>query len=168
MKPKSKVTQMPVPIVPIQSLLEEYDSLRERKKTIEERMKKLADQIKDYAEKNGVKDDKGSFYAQNESFIYGKQCKKSVSFDKEKAISYLKEQGFDDCIDTVEVIVEAAVEERINTGDISYEDLEGITTTKVSYAVDIKKKEEMPEVQQTTVSLAASKKPRIAPKGGKK
>ena len=45
---------------------------------------------------------------------------------------------------------------------------EEITNTKVSYAIDIKKKEEMPVVEQTQVSMAASKKTRLVPKGGKK
>lgn len=154
--------------LPIGSLLEEYYSLREQKKTIEDRMKTLADQIKANAEKVGVKDDKGSYYAEDEHYTYGKQCKKTVSFDKEKAIDFLKNHGYTECIDTVEVINEDAVENRINTGEISYEDLESITNTKVTYAIDIKKKEDMPVVEEKEVALAASKKTRLVPKGGKK
>ena len=165
MDAKSKAT---VISLPIGAMLSEYDSLREQKKKIEDRMKYLADQIKANAEKVGVKDDKGSFYAEDEQFIYGKQCKKSVSFNQEKALSYFRDHGYDDCITTVEVINEEAVESRINTGDISFEDLEDITTTKVSYAIDLKRKEEMSEVEQTEVSIAASKKSRLVPKGGKK
>lgn len=165
MNAKSKAT---VISLPIGAMLSEYDSLREQKKKIEDRMKYLADQIKANAEKVGVKDDKGSFYAEDEQFIYGKQCKKSVSFNQEKALSYFRDHGYDDCITTVEVINEEAVESRINTGDISFEDLEDITTTKVSYAIDLKRKEEMPEVEQIEVPIAASKKSRLVPKGGKK
>ena len=165
MNAKSKAT---VISLPIGAMLSEYDSLREQKKKIEDRMKYLADQIKANAEKVGVKDDKGSFYAEDEQFIYGKQCKKSVSFNQEKALSYFRDHGYDDCITTVEVINAEAVESRINTGDISFEDLEDITTTKVSYAIDLKRKEEMAEVEQTEVSMAASKKSRLVPKGGKK
>ena len=163
---KAKVTA-PVNSLPIGTLLEEYYSLREQKKTIDDRMKFLADQIKENAERVGVKDDKGSYYAEDERYSYGKQCKKSVTFDTDKAMTYLKNHGYTDCIDTVEVINENAVEERINAGDISYEDLEAITNTKVTYAIDIKKKEDMPVVEQTEVPLAASKKPRLVPKGGK-
>ena len=165
MNAKSKAT---VISLPIGAMLSEYDSLREQKKKIEDRMKYLADQIKANAEKVGVKDDKGSFYAEDEQFIYGKQCKKSVSFNQEKALSYFRDHGYDDCITTVEVINEEAVESRINTGDISFEDLEDITTTKVSYAIDLKRKEQMSEVEQTEVPTAASKKSRLVPKGGKK
>lgn len=165
MNAKSKAT---VISLPIGAMLSEYDSLREQKKKIEDRMGYLADQIKANAEKVGVKDDKGSFYAEDEQFIYGKQCKKSVSFNQEKALSYFRDHGYDDCITTVEVINEEAVESRINTGDISFEDLEDITTTKVSYAIDLKRKEKMSEVEQTEVPIAASKKSRLVPKGGKK
>lgn len=155
--------------MPIGNLLAEYDSLKAQKKVLEDRMKKLADQIKDNAERVGVKDDKGSFYAENEQFIYGKQCKKSVSFDDEKALEFFKDRGLADCISTVEVINEEAVENHINNGDISYEDLESITTTKVTYAVDVKKKKDMPVVEETNVAVAASKKGRLViPKGGKK
>lgn len=165
MAKKSNVT----PIVPIETLLGEYDNLREQKKIIEKRLGVLSDQIKVSAETLGTKDDKGSYYAEKGNYIFGKQCKKSVSFDKDKAISFFKKRGYKDCIATVETVDEEAVEARINSGDISFEDLEGITNTKVSYAVDVKKKEEMPEVEQTTVPLAASKKPtRLVPKGGKK
>lgn len=162
------MSESKVKAFPIVSFLEEYDNLREQKKTIEARMKTLAEHIKAEAEKSGTKDDKGSFYAQTENFIYGKQCKKSVSFDTDKAITYFKEHGYTDCINTVEVVNEDAVENRINTGDISYEDLEGITITSVKYAIDLKRKEEMTEVQQTEVKSVASKKPRIVPKGGNK
>lgn len=154
--------------LPIEALITEYDSLRGQKKTIEDRMKYLSDLIKAHAEKTGVKDDKGSFYAENDSYVYGKQCKKSVSFDKDKAIAYFKDKGYDECVDTVEVINEDAVECHVNNGDISLEDLEAITVTKVTYAIDIKKKEDMPVVEQTEVPLAASKKTRLVPKGGKK
>ena len=163
MKAKGKVTQ----IVPVGMLLTEYNTLREQKKTIEDRMKYLSDQIKSNAERVGVKDDKGSYYAEDDNFIYGKQAKKSVSFDKDKTIQYLKDHKLNDCIDTVEVINENAVETHINSGDISFEDLEDITVTKVTYAIDIKKKEEMPEVEQTSVPMAASKKPCLTPRGGK-
>lgn len=161
-------TKATVVSLPIGSLLAEYDSLRGQKKQIEERMKVLADQIKANAEKVGVKDDKGSFYAEDSNFVYGKQCKKSVSFNVDKALAFFKERGYEDCIDTVEVINEGAVEILVNSGDISFEDLESITNTKVSYAVDIKKKEEMTEVEEKEVTLAASKKARLVPKGGKK
>lgn len=163
-KAKSEIKDL----VPIRAMLEEYCSLRDKKKTIEDRMKQLANDIKARAEKDGQKDDKGSFYAEKDGFSYAKVAKKSVSFDAEKALDFFRENGLDSCIRTVEVIDEEAVEACVTSGDISYEDLESITVTKTSYSVDVKKKEDMPVVEDTTVELAASKKPRLVPKGGTK
>jgi hypothetical protein len=145
----------------IESMLSEYDKLREEKKRIDDRMKVLSSDIKDYAEKHGTKNDTGSYYSETEAFSFGKQAKKSVSFDEPKALSFLKNHSFTECIETKEVINEKAVENRVAKGDISYADLEDITVTKVTYAIDIKKKDELPEVQETSATLmAASSKPK--------
>jgi len=156
MKEKSKV----VSIVPIEAKVQEYDKLREESKLIKSRMDVLAAEIKDYAEKFGVKNDTGSFYVENDTFIFGKQAKKSVSFVKEKALEFFKKHKFKDCIKTVETIDEDAVEARITAGDISYAELEQITETKVTYAIDVKKKEDLPVVEESQVKVAASKKPK--------
>jgi hypothetical protein len=151
-------------IVNINSVLSEYDNLREQKKIIEARMKVLSDTIKDYAEQNGVKDDKGSYYAQNNDFVYGKQAKKSISFIAEDAIALFERRKWEDCIRTIKSINEDAVSARIESGDLTIKDLEKITTTNTTYAIDVKKKEEMKEVEQTTVApVAASAKARLTP-----
>lgn len=146
------------PLVPVETLLDRYFSLRDEKKTIEAELKKLSDEIKEAAERTGTKDDKGSYYAEAGNYIFGKVAKKSVSFDEDKAFDFVRMKGFTDCIVTVESLNEEAIEKRINSGDISYEELEGITTTKVTYAVDVKKKEEMPTVEETVLPSAASRK----------
>lgn len=146
------------PIVPVETLLDRYSRLRDEKKTIEAELKKLSDEIKEAAERIGTKDDKGSYYAEAGNYVFGKVAKKSVSFDEGKALDFVRKKGFTDCIVTIESLDEGAIENRINSGDISYEELEGITTTKVSYAVDVKKKEEMPTVEETVLPSAASRK----------
>lgn len=154
--------------VQIDSLLVEYDRLREEKKTIDTRMKKLSEEIKKYAEANGVKNDKGSFYSENDSFTFGKMAKKSVSLIQDKAIEFFKRRKLLNAIKVVETIDEDAVEKYINEGKISFEELESITDTKVSYSIDIKKKEVMQEVEEVVVPLVASKKPKLSVKGGKR
>ena len=146
------------PIVPVETLLDRYSRLRDEKKTIEAELKKLSDEIKEAAERTGTKDDKGSYYAEAGNYVFGKVAKKSVSFNEDKALDFVRKKGFTDCIVTIESLDEGAIENRINSGDISYEELEGITTTKVSYAVDVKKKEEMPTVEETVLPSAASRK----------
>ena len=154
--------------IQIDSLLVEYDRLREEKKTIDTRMKKLSEDIKKYAEENGVKNDKGSFYLENDLLTFGKMAKKSVSLIQDKAIEFFKGRKLFDAIKLVETVDEDAVEKYINEGKISFEELESITNTKVSYSVDIKKKEIMQEIEEVVVPLVASKKPKLSVKGGRR
>ena len=126
----------------------------------------FAKEIKEYASKNGAKDDKGSFYCDNGTFQFGQIAKKSVSFVFDKAIEFFKTRGLLNAIKTTEVIDEEAVERYINEGKITFDDLESITQTKVTYAIDLKKKEDMPVVEETTVAIAASKKPKLSVKRG--
>lgn len=151
----------------IDSKLAEYDALREQAKVIKNRMDTLAKEIKDYASKHGEKDDKGSSYCDNGTFMFGQQAKKSVSFVVDKALEFFKSHGLLEAVKTVEVIDEDAVSRYVDEGKVTYDDLESITQTKVSYAIDLKKKEEMPVVEESTVSIAASKKPKLTPKGGR-
>lgn len=155
---KSKVIGLPKQS--IDSQVQEYYRLREEAKTIKNRMDALAKEIKEYASANGVKDDKGSTYCDNGTFMFGQQAKKSVSFKKDEAISFFKTRGLLDAVKITEVIDEDAVEKYIGDGLITFEDLESITETKVTYAIDLKKKEDMPVVEETTVQIAASKKPK--------
>lgn len=139
--------------------LKEYNVLRDNKKVIEERMKVLADLIKEESEKKGVKDENGSFIYENSSFIGGKQAKKSVNFNKEKALKFFKDRNLTKAYKEVvtEEIVESEVEKYIASEKITLEDLESITTTKVTYSVLVKQKEEVKdEVEE--LPLVASKK----------
>ena len=146
--------------IPIEEARTEYDRLREESKRIKNRMDVLSKTIKDFAEANGTKNDVGSFYAENDDFIFGKQARKSVSFNEEKAIAFFESKGLDDCVKVVKQVNEEAVEQAVNEGEITFDELESITTTKVTYAIDVKRKEEMPEVEQSEI-LAASRKPKM-------
>ena len=150
----------------IDSKVQEYYKLREEAKIIKSRMDTLATEIKQYASENGVKDDKGSHYCDNEEFMFGRVAKKSVKFKEIEAISFFKTNGLVNAVKTVEVIDEKEVENYIEDGSISFEDLEAITETKVTYAIELKKKEEMPVVEE--VQVAASRKPKLFAKGAKK
>lgn len=160
---KTKVEKFPKQS--IDDMVQEYFALREQSKTIKSRMDVLAKEIKSYASENGVKDDKGSTYCDNGAFMFGQQAKKSVSFVKDKAIEFFKTHGLLDAVKITEVIDEDAVEKYINDGSITFDDLESITETKVTYAIDLKKKEDMPVVEESTVQMAASKKPKLLKKG---
>lgn len=142
----------------IEEMVAEYNELRLREKTISDRKKVLADAIKAFVLKNGTKDSKGSFYSENDSFTYGAQCKKSIKFDVEKASDFLKKIGHEECIVMTPSIDGDAVSQLVEDGAMSFDDMESITNTSVTYSIDVKQKEEMPEVQTSTVA-AASRKP---------
>lgn len=143
----------------IAKYVSEYSELSAKIKILDERRKSLGEIIKNFAKEKGTEDDKGSFYCDNENFVFGAQCKKSVSLNEDKAKKLLQSKGFDDCLKTVVTIDEKALESRCSSGDITPKELEGITNVKTTFAVTVKEKDEMPEVIQTEV-VAASKKPR--------
>ena len=70
----------------IETLLKDYAYLRDQEKLIRKRKEELAKEIKEYVTKNGAKDSKGSYYSENESFIYGSQAKKSIKIYEDKEL----------------------------------------------------------------------------------
>jgi hypothetical protein len=141
----------------IQNKITEYDVLRGQKKAIEDRMKILAPEIKEYAGEHGVKDANGSYYIEIGGFMTGKQAKKKVTFLKDEAIKFFKKKKLLKAIQVVENINETEVEKYINEGLITVEDLESITETKTEYAIDVKKVEEIPEIEQINYKAASAK-----------
>jgi hypothetical protein len=152
-----RISNEPDPKLLMQNKVTEYDLLRSQKKTIEDRMKILSTEIKNFAGENGVKDANGSFYVEVGGFMTGKQAKKKVTFKFEEAIKFFKKRKLLKAIKTVETIDEEAVEKYINEGELTVEDLESITETKTDYALDVKKVEELPEIEQTTYKAASAK-----------
>lgn len=142
----------------IEKMVEEYQALKKQEKSISERKKVLADSIKAYAVENGTKDDKGSFYSENNNFIFGASCRKSVSIDEAKAmvLFHEREEVLGDCFDLKPTINEEAIERHLSLGDITLEEVESITKVSTSMAIDVREKEEVAEVEQT--SFVASKK----------
>ena len=138
-------------------LVEEYNSLSSQEKVIKARKSELSTIIKDYAMSKGTKDDKGSFFSENETFTFGAQCKRQVTFDVEKAVNFFESKGFEDCYRLVPEIKEDAVESRLEKGDITYEQFSKITNVSTNYAVSVKAKKVIVDAQETTIS--AKKKP---------
>ena len=150
--------------LPIEEALNEYVALREQEKTIKKRKEYLAKLVKDYADKNGVKDDKGSMYSESDSLIFGKTAVKKVSFKTEEAINYFKNSDnakVQCCVLVKEVIDEEAVSLCIETGDLTLEDIEPLTETKTTYSVLVKEKEVVDsEVEEYTLPKVAKTKRR--------
>ena len=144
----------------IYSMAREYAELSAQIKELEARKKVLSDKIKEGSEKFGVKDDNGSYYLENDQFLMGKVAKKSFKIDQDKAVGVLKSMGLGDVVDTV--TIETVNEDRLNSavqeGRISINEVEKFTNVTTSYSVTVKEKEPMPEVEQSTVKIAARKK----------
>ena len=159
---KAKVVSMTSAISKEQmdSYVEEYNRLNEEIKVIDKRKKELAGFIKDYAEKHGSKDDKGSFYCENDSFIYGKQAKTSI-VPRENICATLNTMGFSDCIKVVETPNREMIDKYHDEGALTDENIKELFEVKQNTpSVYVKRKEEMPEVEQTTVKKAACRKGR--------
>ena len=137
----------------------EYADLSAQIKQLEERKKALAEKIKEGAEQFGVKDDKGSFYLEDDHFVMGKVAKKSFSIDQEKAAIELQARGLGDVLDVITTVVvnEDRLQQAVQDKRLPFEAVEGFTNTKVSYSVLVKEKEAVPEVEQSTLKAARKK-----------
>ena len=140
-------------------LSREYSEVSAQIKQLEERKKTLADKIKNGAEQFGVKDDKGSYYLENDSFIMGKVAKKSFKIDQDKAVNTLESMGLGDVVDvvTVKTVNEDRLQKAIAEKRLTLKTVQGFTNESVSYSVLVKEKEAVPEVEQTTLKAARKK-----------
>lgn len=153
----------PVVKSPLEQVVEsvkEYNELRTQAAFVKKRMDSLAGEIKNYAAEHGTKSVTGSYLCEAGGFVFGSQARKSVSFKEAETITFLKAKGLLNGIKTVETVDSAAVEKMMGEGTITAADIERLTTIKTTYAVDVKIKEDMSEVEQSNVTLAASRKGR--------
>lgn len=134
--------------------VQEYTDLSKQEKAIKKRKDELAKYIKEHAQQNGVKDSNGSSYMSNDRFVFGSQARKSIKLNQERAKEFLLSRGlYEQVVEVKETINDNKVEQLLNEGLITTDDLEAIVDVKVTYAIDVKEKEveqsseEMPEVQ---------------------
>ena len=131
----------------------EYNQLRSKAKTIKSRMDEIAKEIKSHLTSNVTPDSKGSYYAEDENFIYGNQAKKSIKLNEERAKLFFKENNLLEEVSEVKIVInEDKVSKLLEEGKITQEELETLVDIKVSYSIDIKEKkkekveEEMPVI----------------------
>lgn len=138
----------------------EYADLSAQIKVLEEQKKQLADKIKSGAEQFGVKDDKGSFYLESATHIMGKVAKKSYKIDQDKAVETLESIGLGDVVDvvTIKTVNEDRLQKAVKDKRITLDSVQEFTNETVSYSVSVKEKEVIPEVEQSTLKVARSKK----------
>lgn len=140
-------------------LAQEYSDISKQVKALNDRKKALADKLKEGAELEGIKDDRGSFYIDGSNFVIGKVSKKSFSINEGKATPLLKEKGiYEECIDIIEVINTDKIQKAVDSELLTLDEVESITDIKTSYSVSVKEKEEMPEVEVSTLQAVARRK----------
>lgn len=142
-------------------MAQEYDEVSNQIKMLDKTKKSLSESIKKLAEKFFPEDDKGSHIGDNGAYQCGKQAKHSISLNEGRAMEIIRKKHLTKQLvtqKTVDVIDEKALETCVATGKITQEEFDYMMDDVVSYAVVVKKLEEMPEVEQTTVHKAARKK----------
>lgn len=157
---KSAVVKPLYSIEDIGRMGKEYAELSAQIKALEEQKKLLADKIKSGAEQFGVKDDKGSYYLESATHIMGKVAKKSYKIDQDKAVETLESMGLGDVVDvvTVKTVNEDRLQKAVKDKRITLDFVQEFTNETVSYSVSVKEKEVIPEVEQSTLKVARSKK----------
>lgn len=138
----------------------EYSDISDQIKSLDARKKELAERIKQYAEEYGVKDDKGSFFLENDEYIAGKVARKTMRINEALAVDTLESLGMGDLID--ECIVRTVNEDRLSSavaeGRLSLDVVESFTDVTTTYSVSVKEKESMPSVEQSSFKSAAKRK----------
>lgn len=160
---KKKATSKVKPIFSANDIAKmgvEYAEISAQIKVLEERKKELSDKIKSGAEQFGVKDDKGSFYLENDNYIMGKVARKSFKINHDKAVATLESMGLGDVVDvvTVSTVNEDRLQKAVQDKRISLDTVKEFTDETVSYSVLVKEKEAMPEVEVSTAKAAKRKK----------
>lgn len=157
-----KVTKKVAPLYSEEDIAKmgrEYAEISAQIKTLEAKKKELSEKIKSGAEMYGVKDDKGSFYFEDDYVLMGKVAKKSFKIDQTKAVETLESMGLGDVVDTVvsKVVNEDKLQKAVQSGKITLDEVAEFTNESVSYSVLVKEKEALPEVEQTTLKAARKK-----------
>lgn len=139
----------------IKDKVKEYDILRLQAKTIKSRMDSLSKEIKKYLTENVPVNAKGSYYSEDDDYIYGNVARKSIKINEDKAKQFFQERNLLEEVTDVKVVVnEDKVAKLLQDEVITQEDLESIVDVKVTYSIDVKakeheKEEEIVEVVET-------------------
>lgn len=143
-------------------LARQYVTIREQIKKMKKRKRELGNQIKEYAEKNADADDSGNYYMSDDNFVFGKQARQSVGIDDEKAEEKLKELGlWEEATVIKREVDEDKIEELLEEGLISYDDVEEMSYHKISYAVSVREREDKDEEEMPEVEVSEREKPRL-------
>ena len=130
----------------ISKMAKEYLDINAQLKVLTDKKSKLSEKIKFGSEQFGVKDDKGSFYLEDNSYIVGKVASKSIKLNEDKTLELITQKGLKKkCYkkETKEVLDEKALEELVTDGTITQDEFNSILDIKVTYKVLVNEKKEL-------------------------
>lgn len=136
----------------VNAIVNELEELKAKKKLIETREKDLKEKLKTIVTKEGAKDQNGSYKLVVGDKLAQCQARKTVKLNQKVAEELLKAKGLWDEVKEVKETVNEDLLAQIYTEEkITSEDLEGMTDTKIVYAMvitDYKPEEdEMPLIE---------------------
>ena len=136
----------------VNAIVNELEELKAKKKLIETREKDLKEKLKTIVTKEGAKDQNGSYKLVVGNKLAQCQARKTVKLNQKVAEELLKAKGLWDEVKEVKETVNEDLLAQIYTEEkITSEDLEGMTDTKIVYAMvitDYKPEEdEMPLIE---------------------
>ena len=114
-----------------------YDALREEEKSVKAEKDDLSAELKEAAKTYG-KEDGRSHVLQLGQYSVANRAAVSDVIDQEAALQFLESKGLvDDC--TIRVIDKGAVEQCVQSGEITIAELESFMEEKVSFKIEVKK-----------------------------
>lgn len=144
----------------------EYNFLRAKSKTIKARMDELSKSIKEHLTKNVSPDTRGSYYAEDENFIYGNMARKSVKLNEERAKVFLQERNLLEKVSEVKIVInEDKLEQLLMNDEITQDELESLVDIKTTYSIDIKEKQKEEEPVEVQVATSTKNKRKLPVRG---
>lgn len=133
----------------LETLLSQYDLLREREKAAKDGKEKIAKQLKEMFNVLPV-DPNGNKMGESDQFVYGLNMRTKTEWDLPLALAYFKSMDLKEAIKTIETIDDVVVKSMVDDGTISEDELRKLVSTSETPTLVVKRKavaSEMPEVE---------------------
>ena len=121
--------------------LKEYMDIKEALDKLTTRKDGLRDDLRERTKENGQVDGKGNKFLNviidEQRFTVLVENRNSVRLDEAKAILLCRAKGLNQCLDVIEVLKESAFEDSVRAGDVSVDEVKGMTLISTSEAFKV-------------------------------
>ena len=148
-KKKKDASELPFAGRDIAEVVTEYLTLSDEIKKLTKRKDELSAGLKELAMKTGVKDNKGSFYAEAGNNIFGRVRSCTFSLNEDRAVDFFKERGL--LKEVVKTVIDPdKIDALVSTGQLDADDIQSIYDVKETFKVYVteKKEEESDELPE--------------------